>query len=67
MNLNIEIIKEEVIPVAPYEIQVEIGEYLDGKCAGIDENIEKKQIIISKLLEYKKSLIYEVVTGKKEV
>ena len=47
--------------------QQQIADYLDKKCSAIDSAIEKKQAIIEKLQEYKKSLIYEVVTGKKEV
>ena len=41
--------------------------YLDDKCAKIDQIIAIKQEKIEKLQEYKKSLIYEYVTGKKEV
>ena len=67
MNLNIEIIKEEFIPVAGYDEQIEISKYLDEKCVWIDITIEKRKSVIDKLQEYKKSLIYEVVTGKKEV
>ena len=44
-----------------------IAEYLDKKCAEIDKLISIKQQKIEKLQEYKKSLIYEYVTGKKEV
>lgn len=47
--------------------QQEIVTYLDEKCAAIDTLIEKKQQIITELESYKKSLIYEYVTGKKEV
>lgn len=47
--------------------QQQIAYYLDKKCSAIDLAIEKKHAIIKKLTEYKKSLIYEVVTGKKEV
>lgn len=47
--------------------QQEIAVYLDEKCAAIDTLIEKKQAIITELEAYKKSLIYEYVTGKKEV
>lgn len=47
--------------------QHQIIDYLDKKCFAIDSAIEKKQAIIEKLTAYKKSLIYEVVTGKKEV
>lgn len=52
---------------ADEEEQHEIVAYLDEKCAAIDTLIEKKQAIITELEAYKKSLIYEYVTGKKEV
>ncbi len=67
LNLNIEIIKEEKIPVASLLEQEKIATYLDNKCASIDSTIENKQKVIDCLTKYKKSLIYEVVTGKKEV
>ena len=44
-----------------------IADFLDIKCKEIENIIEKKSRIIFKLTDYKKSLIYEVVTGKKEV
>lgn len=47
--------------------QQQIADYLDKKCSAIDKSIEQKQAIIEKLKEYKKSLIYEVVTGKRKV
>lgn len=47
--------------------QKEIADYLDKKCAEIDVLIEKKQQFLTELATYKKSLIYEYVTGKKEV
>lgn len=47
--------------------QEEIAEYLNEKCAGIDALIAKKQQYITEIENYKKSLIYEYVTGKKEV
>lgn len=47
--------------------QKQIVNYLDNKCEQIDFTIIKKQKLIEKLTDYKKSLIYEVVTGKKEV
>lgn len=47
--------------------QQEIAEYLDKKCAEIDRLIAIKQQKIEKLNDYKKSLIYEYVTGKKQV
>ena len=67
MNLNIEIIKEEPMPLPNLSEQIEIMNYLDKKCSAIDSAIAKKQAVIEKLTAYKKSLIYEVVTGKKEV
>lgn len=67
LNLNIEIIKEEFIPVAPLHIQEQISKFLDDKSLAIDRTISAKQCVIDKLTDYKKSLIYEVVTGKKEV
>ena len=49
------------------EGQQQIADYLDKKCAEIDNLISIKQQKIEKLQEYKKSLIYEYVTGKKQV
>ena len=51
----------------PIEEQRQIADYLDKKCEKIDKLIALKQQKIEKLNEYKKSLIYEYVTGKKEV
>ena len=47
--------------------QKEIADYLDAKCAEIDGLIAKKEQLVKELESYKKSLIYEVVTGKKKV
>jgi len=47
--------------------QSEIVAYLDEKTAAIDSLVQKKQQLITELEAYKKSLIYEYVTGKKEV
>ena len=47
--------------------QEEIADYLDAKCAEIDGLIAKKEQLAKELESYKKSLIYEVVTGKREV
>lgn len=60
-------LKEIKIVIPCYSEQQQIVDYLDKKCSAIDSAIEQKQAIIEKLKEYKKSLIYEVVTGKKEV
>lgn len=51
----------------PIEEQVEISSYLDDKVSRVDEIISQKNKEISTLMEYKKSLVYEYVTGKKEV
>lgn len=55
------------IPVPSIFEQQQIADYLDKKCSEIDKLISIKQAKIEKLNEYKKSLIYEYVTGKKEV
>ena len=55
------------ITVPSYEEQQEIANYLDKKCLAIDELIAKKEQYLSEIENYKKSLIYEYVTGKKEV
>lgn len=51
----------------PYAEQEKLVSHLDKKCSEIDELIALKQSKIEKLEQYKKSLIYEYVTGKKEV
>ena len=66
-NMNQELLSQFKITFPKFEEQQQIADYLDKKCTAIDLTIEKKQAIIEKLTEYKKSLIYEVVTGKKEV
>ena len=53
--------------VCPDGEQKEIADYLDAKCAEIDRLIAKKEQLVKELEGYKKSLIYEVVTGKREV
>ena len=44
-----------------------IADYLDEKCAAIDAMVAEKEALIADLESYKKSLIYETVTGKREV
>lgn len=51
----------------PFDEQRQIADYLDNKCAEIDSLIAIKQQKIEELKDYKKSIIYEYVTGKKEV
>lgn len=55
------------IPNPDLKEQKEIADYLDQKCAEIDTLIAKKTTLLTELETYKKSLIYEYVTGKKEV
>ena len=49
------------------EEQQQIADYLDNKYSEIDKAITGKEQLIEKLTEYKKSLIYECVTGKRKV
>ena len=55
------------LPIPPIEEQRRIADYLDERCAEIDRAIAAKRAIIADLKAYKQSLIYEVVTGKREV
>ena len=66
-NLNQELLSKLEVALPSLETQREIVQYLDQKCESIENAIQKKQRIAEKLLDYKKSLIYEVVTGKREV
>ena len=59
--------KQIMVPVPSLDEQRQIADYLDSKCAEIDSTIADKQYQLSILEQYKKSLIYEYVTGKKEV
>ena len=61
--------KNENLPVVvpPMEEQTKIVEYLNYRCTEIDTLILQKEKLITNLEEYKKSLIYEYVTGKKVV
>ena len=55
------------IPLPPMQEQKEIAAYIDRKASEINALIAKKEIFIAEIETYKKSLIYEYVTGKKEV
>lgn len=59
--------KQISIPYPPLSEQHQIATYLDEKCSEIDSLISIKQKKIDELKDYKKSLIYEYVTGKKQV
>ncbi len=58
---------QELIPFPTISEQQSITDYLDRKCSEIDELISIKQQKIEKLKNYKKSLIFECVTGKRKV
>lgn len=66
-NLGIESIRRTKVQLPSKDEQVKIREYLDNRCAKIEGLLSRKSEIICRLMAYKKSLIYEVVTGKKEV
>lgn len=66
-SLSQDLLKRLPVLIPSKEKQKEIADYLDKKCTAIDTAIEQKQKLIEKLTEYKKSLIYECVTGKKEI
>lgn len=66
-GLNWDGLKLLKIILPSIEEQTEITTYLDNKCSEIDTLIAKKKQIVTELESYKKSLIYEYVTGKKEV
>jgi len=55
------------LPIPPMKEQQAIADYLDEKCAAIDTLVAEKEKLITDLEAYKKSLIFELVTGKREV
>ncbi len=66
-SLGQSLLKSMPVLLPPLEEQKEIADHLDAKCAEIDRLIAKKEQLVKELESYKKSLIYEVVTGKREV
>ena len=66
-SLSQDLLKRLPVLIPSKDEQKEIADYLDKKCTAINTAIEQKQNLIEKLTEYKKSLIYECVTGKKEI
>ena len=61
------LLRAMTVLIPPHDEQIAIADFLDKKCAQIDRLIAIKQSKIEKLEQYKRSLIYEYVTGKKEV
>lgn len=55
------------VPVPSPEEQQQIADYLDEKCKNIDNRVQKRRQQLEWLKEYKKSLIFDYVTGKKRV
>ena len=66
-NISSKGILNYTIVIPSHDEQQAIASYLDNKCSEIDSLIEIKQQKAEELKTYKKSLIYEYVTGKKEV
>lgn len=66
-NIGMRTLEQLKICLPPLGEQAEIVEYLDNKLPQIDSLIAEKESLINDLEAYKKSLIYEVVTGKRRV
>ena len=66
-NISQDIIKRTMVPLPPLEEQERIAEYLDKRCAEIDEAKERKQRQIELLREMKQTLISDAVTGRVKV
>lgn len=66
-TLGVKTIERLRILIPSVEEQKQIADYLTERCKMVDASIEKYQQIVDKLTVYKKSLIYEAVTGKLEV
>ena len=66
-HVNISTVQNYWIPLPPLNEQRKIVAIIGERCNEIEQQIMRKQVFIEKLVEYKKSLIYEVVTGKREV
>lgn len=66
-SISQKFVNQTSIIVPPMSEQIQISENLDAKCTEIDNLISIKLSKIDSLKEYKKSIIYEYVTGKKEV
>ena len=64
---NVDFIKNVGMAIPSLQEQYDIVEYLDSKCIEMDRLIDSKQKFLTELETYKKSMIYEYVTGKKEV
>lgn len=66
-GVNPIILKKYPLPLPDIKEQIEVANFLHSKTKEIDKIIAKKEQLITELESYKKSLIFEYVTGKKEV
>ena len=66
-SLSQRLLNDCCLILPPLPVQRAIAAYLDEKCAAIDKMVAEKEALIADLEAYKKSLIYEIVTGKREV
>lgn len=66
-SLSQELLKKLPVIIPPEVEQQKIAEYLDKKCSEIDSIISQKEQLLLDINAFKKSLIYECVTGKREV
>lgn len=66
-NLAASVLARAFVPLPPLSEQRRIADYLDEKCTQIDAAIAAKQAIVADLKAYRQSLIFETVTGKREV
>ncbi len=66
-NIGMSVLEKLKVILPPLKEQEQIATYLESKCTTINLMLEDKQKQLDTLTEYKKSLIYEYVTGKKEV
>lgn len=66
-HVNISTVQNYAIAVPPLQEQEYIAKKLQDKCKKNEFEIKRRQRFIDKITEYKKALIYEVVTGKKEI
>ena len=66
-NIGMRTLEKLKLCFPPLVEQREIAAFLDAKCAAINADLAKRRALIERLSDYKRSLIYEVVTGKREV
>ena len=66
-NINRDVVRKLKIPIPSFDEQSRIATFLDKRCAVIDAKIAERQRQLEKLGEYRSSVIYEYVTGKREV